>query len=152
MSAKSIFRFAIVLLLVVVGVKNNVQHPAALAVNSDVNLQAQFANLNAEYFSGALPADTIVDWSLHDANYMGTTSVDPDLHFHIKLNPEFVRGERTVRLTLLHESCHIITHGQDVDSHGPAWQHCMLDLEIKHAFRDQLIDNWQDSQEQKGAQ
>ena len=49
-----------------------------------------------------------------------------DGKFRISLNRKYVVGSRVMQITMVHEACHILTHGE-AEGHGPQWQACMND-------------------------
>lgn len=105
------------------------------------DLDRVYASNNSEYFSDKLPKDVVIDWSEKEEESMAVTEVDYG-RFHIKLNPFYVRADRTAWLVLLHEQCHIETWDEALkgEEHGHKWQLCMLRLEMSGAYRPILID------------
>lgn len=123
-------------------VRPAVQGPAL----SPEQLSQWYAGYNDEYFSGRLPSDTVIDYSEHDNEYMGSTDYwADDKKFHISLNLKYTVAGRIALETLLHESCHIETWGERQE-HGPLWRSCMLRLDAQGAFRKLFIDKYQEGE------
>ena len=110
------------------------------------DLDKWYAGYNSEYFDDKLPKDTVVDWSEYDVRNMGSTTVLPNGRFHIALNKRYCLADRTMRLVLLHEQCHIQTFTEITDDpktgHGPRWRTCMLNLYQIGGFKRELIDGY----------
>ncbi len=121
----------------------------ALPINSadaDSDLQAWYNGYNQKYFQHELPEagsfsppDVIIDFRLNDPDKMGVTvfgSVDG--YIHMSFNPAFIKSTKTLRLTMLHEMCHIEGFVEDVHEldHGPKWQGCMHRLANQGAFEE----------------
>lgn len=102
-------------------------------------LEKSYARNNAQYFENKLPV-AVVDYDLRDPEFMATTRRTYDGVFHVSFNPFYVSAERYAELTMLHEMCHIKTWN---DQHGARWQACMIQLDLQGAFRDELIDSYQ---------
>ena len=109
----------------------------------DVNreyLEKVYTEYNAEYFGNKLPKDVVIDYNLHDPEFVALTR-KPFGPFHISFNPAYAGADRTADLTMLHEMCHIKTWGDD---HGSKWRACMIELELGGAFRVELIDSYKE--------
>jgi hypothetical protein len=113
----------------------------------DMDLTAWYNGYNQMYFNNELPKagtlsppDVIIDFHLRDPKKMGVTIFgEADGYIRMSFNPDYIKSEKTLRLTLLHEQCHIELFVEDVhtlDDHGPEWQACMLRLAEKGAFHD----------------
>ena len=122
--------------------------PALAIANADLpkDLDKWYAGYNSEYFDDKLPKDTLVDWGEYDVRNMGSTTILPNGRFHIALNKKYCLADRTMRLVLLHEQCHIQTFSEITDDpktgHGPRWRTCMLNLYQIGGFKRELIDGY----------
>lgn len=99
-----------------------------------------YRDYNNQYFDGKLPA-AVIDYELRNPEFMALTTVDSTGRFHISFNPFYVTAERNADLTMLHEQCHIQNWG---DNHGKKWRACMLSLDMRSAFREELIDSFRE--------
>ena len=118
--------------------------PQSRDETSDVTLaelQAAYSTYNITEFKGNLPGDTLVDFDEHDKDNMATTTMLPNGRFHLSFNRKYIVGVRIMDLTMLHEQCHLITWG---DRHGSRWQACMLKLDASGAFREIIIDGYEE--------
>src|SRR5689334_23648494 len=61
------------------------------------------AGYNETYFNNSLPKKVHINYNEHDNKYMATTTKNADGTFNINFNTEYVKGERVVLYTLLHE-------------------------------------------------
>jgi hypothetical protein len=116
-----------------------VEHAKAQSVTQKY-LEKSYARNNAQYFENKLPV-AVVDYDLRDPEFMATTRRTYDGVFHISFNPFYISAERYAELTMLHEMCHIKTWN---DQHGARWRACMIQLDLQGAFRDELIDTYQE--------
>lgn len=118
--------------------------PTKAKVDLPKDLDKWYSIYNSEFFNDKLPKDTVIDWGEYDLDRMGSTSVLPDGRFHIAFNEKYCLADRTARMILLHEDCHIATFTETTrDSktwHGPRWRTCMLNLYQVGAFKKDLID------------
>lgn len=65
----------------------------------------------------------------------------------MRFNIRYAAAPRMASLDLLHEMCHIKVWGQEgtgQDSHDRVWRSCMLSLDMQGAFRELLIDRYQE--------
>ena len=65
----------------------------------------------------------------------------------MRFNPRYSAAPRVASLNLLHEMCHIKVWGQEGvggNSHDRVWRSCMLSLDMQGAFRELLIDRYQE--------
>lgn len=118
------------------------------------NIEKIYAEYNVLYFDDKLPKDAVVDWGEPSDDYMASVEVMSNGKFHVAFNDYFSTADRVARLIMLHEQCHIATNdAKDFvtsdgiaihDSHGKAWRTCMLGLDNQGAFRDILIDNYEE--------
>lgn len=110
-------------------------------------LNAWYNGYNEKYFQKELPEagsvsppDVVITFNLHDADKAGITIFGAqDGFIHMGLNPDFLKGTKTLRLTMLHEQCHIrmfVENAHEFDQHGPKWQACMHHLADEGAFED----------------
>lgn len=117
------------------------------AGDTNINLNAWYDGYNQMYFQKELPEagsfsppDVIIDFHLDDPDKMGLTVFgEQDGFIRMGLNPTYIKSTKTLRLTMLHEMCHIRLFVEDIHSmndHGPQWQSCMLDLAKAGAFAD----------------
>jgi predicted SprT family Zn-dependent metalloprotease len=88
------------------------------------NLEAEYANINREYFDGQLPTAP-VSWAFL-TDEMGDTE-HGDGSFAIRLDPQQNPDLKTLRETLRHESCHVyvFSGNPQAEDHGPEFQACM---------------------------
>lgn len=118
--------------------------PAIARADLPKDLDKWYSIYNSEFFDDKLPKDTVVDWGEYNNDRMGSTSILPDGRFHIALNEKYCLAERTARMVLKHEECHVstfseVTHDSKTE-HGPRWRTCMLNLYQVGAFKRDLID------------
>lgn len=102
-----------------------------------LGLKAWFDGYNTEYFYGALPKDTTVEYGdpgvdSSGGERMGATG-KTNGHFYIILNKKYTLAPKVAHLTVLHESCHIIAW-TEFDEHGIRWRDCMHRLDLAGAF------------------
>jgi hypothetical protein len=102
-------------------------------------LEKSYAEYNAQYFGNKLPKDTVIDYNLHDSEFMAVTRKPFGGSFHISFNPTYVAAERVSDLTMLHEMCHVKNWG---DGHELKWRACMIQLDLQGVFREELIDSY----------
>lgn len=89
---------------------------------------------NEQWFGNKLPKDTIIKWAnLHSEGRFGKSWKDSSGVFHIVLDMEFNEADVQMRITLLHEMCHVAT-GKEVSEHGPLWRAKMRALLLEGAF------------------
>jgi predicted SprT family Zn-dependent metalloprotease len=102
------------------------------------DLVAWYAGYNQKYFGDELPKDVVLDFHLHDPDKMGVTIFGTqDGFIHIEFNPEYIKSTKTLRMTLLHEMCHVqLFVEEQPDDHGPFWQSCMHRLANQKAMED----------------
>jgi hypothetical protein len=110
------------------------KHKDKLATPSDLVMWFKWDN--EQYFRSKLPADTEVIWApeLDTLDVMGRTD-KVNGRFRIRLSPKFNAGFPTMRLTLLHEACHVETWTEDLE-HGLAWHKCVARLISNRAIED----------------
>ena len=98
-----------------------------------MDLQAEYANYNAVYFADALPKDTRVIWAdLTAKSRMGETESENG-HYTIRIDRTTNVTVSTIRLTLVHEMCHVKVPDP---FHGSQFQSCMMDLAAAGALND----------------
>ncbi len=102
------------------------------------DLQEYYQDTNYAYFENQLPKDVTIDFLNTDPKAMASTSFESG-KFRISFNRGYRTGNRYMKLSMLHEECHIKTWGE-FDQHGPEWRACMNYLDIQGAFRRELID------------
>ena len=141
---KTRIKVIIVILLAIVCFELTQKYGAPAKIGSIGNLDAIYNSLNVQYFGNSLPKDTVVDWSETGSTNMATTYKLQDGRFHIALNEQYLKAERVLALTMLHEQCHIktFTEAEAGQEHGARWRTCMLELDLQGAFRNQLIDGY----------
>ena len=115
--------------------------PARASGVNQKYLEKSYADFNAQYFKERLPKDVIIDYELHDSEFMALTQREGSGRFRITFNPYYLTAERNADLTMLHEQCHVKNWG---DEHGNKWRSCMIQLDLAGAFREQLIDSYQE--------
>jgi hypothetical protein len=108
------------------------------------SLKRSYAEYNAEYFENKLPKDTIIEYNLDDSNFVALTSKFSDGRFHIGFNPAYTGADRFADLVMLHEMCHVDNWG---DNHGRKWRACMIELDLRGAFREELIDSYEENKQ-----
>jgi hypothetical protein len=116
--------------------------PALYSNDTRLRLLNQwYREYNDEYFDNKLP-QAIIDVGLKSGD-MATTTF-PDFQFHISFDPHYVAAQRTGRITLLHEMCHVRTWAESVNKidHGPRWRTCMLEIDQRGGFRNIIIDRY----------
>jgi hypothetical protein len=91
-------------------------------------LQGIYRKLNLQFFRGELPKAQIEWDDLSDEEYMGLTYQRTDDSFVILIDRETNSGDDELLDTVKHETCHVATHGQEDNSHGPLFQRCMTAL------------------------
>lgn len=141
---KTRIKVIIVILLAIVCFELTQRYGVPSPSGQTSNLDNTYRSLNSQYFQDRLPADTIVDWSETGSTNMATTFRMSDGRFHIALNERYLKAERVLALTMLHEQCHIknFQEAEAGQEHGPRWRTCMLELDLQGAFRNQLIDGY----------
>ena len=142
MKTRTKIAIAIILALLYFAIQNC--FPQSRDEASDVTLaelQAAYSTYNITEFNGGLPGDAIIDFSEHEKDNMATTTLMTDGRFHLSFNRKYVTGIRTMNLIMLHEQCHVKTWG---DRHGQNWQACMLKLDANGAFREIIIDGYEE--------
>lgn len=97
-------------------------------------LATVYAGLNATYWSGKLPADTIVSFGALPPKSMANTTRDAAGRFHITLEWESNKLPNVARLTLFHEMAHIATWDAEFNPHGMHWRKEMHRLADAGAF------------------
>jgi SprT-like family protein len=71
------------------------------------NLEAEYSQINKQYFDGQLPTVT-VEWEVLTDECYGITEHDKNgVYFEIKLDPHENPDMDRLRETLKHESCHV---------------------------------------------
>lgn len=112
---------------------------------SDAALRANFEYFNEQWFDNKLPKDVLVHYSdLTVEKEMGVTDLYANGAYVIRIDRKTNPIQKTADFTLLHEMCHVkigmssdLTIGkQGLDTHGPLFQSCMLDLAGRGAFKD----------------
>jgi len=102
------------------------------AASDKEQLRQWYDQNNEQYFLGMLPKDTVIDYSLHDDEFMGaTTKIEGK--FHISLNRKYNLAVNVAKVTLYHEECHVSTWGE-IEQHGLRWKSCMHRIENEGAF------------------
>lgn len=95
-----------------------------------------YGAFNETYFNNRLPDDT--EFSFDGTQDMARTTKLSDGRFKIQFNLYYLRAGQYLRLTELHEMCHIDTWDEKPD-HGKRWGACMQRLNSMGAFKDLLI-------------
>lgn len=104
-------------------------------------IENQYRIFNEQYFDNKLPKDVVIDYS--ESVDMASTMKMRDGRFHIAFNDKFVAAPRIMNIVLIHEQCHVKTW-EEILKHGPLWRTCMLTLDATGAFRNELIDNYEE--------
>lgn len=122
--------------------------PAVLGGNDEPtvsDLLGFYEEYNQQFFGNKLPKNTEVDYS-ESEGAMARTTLFHSGKYHIGLNKKYSLANRTARLMVLHEMCHI-RYFYEADEegldHGPLWRSCMLAVEMQGANRAILIDRYQ---------
>lgn len=126
--------------------KSGTPGTAAKGITLSTDLKMLYDEYNNEYFGDKLPKDAIIDWAEYDSEYMATTIRMTDGTYHIAFNEKYVQADRVLKTTLLHEMCHIPTYDDFTVKdgwHGKRWRACMLGLDMRGAFRRELIDGYE---------
>lgn len=130
------------------------QRSAESTAGSEVNaveLNRVYQEFNEEYFHDRLPHDLEIDWA-ESGNNMATTVKMRDGRFHIAFNEKYNKASRVMRETMLRELCHVklwrpleeqTPEEIMTNQHGSRWRSCMLELDMKGAFRREIIDFYQ---------
>lgn len=122
--------------------------PAILGGNDEPtvsDLLGFYEEYNQQFFGNKLPENTTVDYSEADGAMARTTLFNSG-RYHIGLNRKYSSANRTARLMVLHEMCHIKYFSEADEKgldHGPLWRSCMLTIELQGANRAILIDRYQ---------
>lgn len=125
---------------------------SATSVGGDVDVQYLtnlYAVYNESYFGNKLTKTPKID--MNETKFMASTMcndgmTDCVIHF----NPKYILAPRVSDFTMLHEQCHIKTWETDVKTsgeqadHGRVWRSCMLQLDAEGAFREIIIDHFQE--------
>lgn len=125
-----------------------IEHTALLGGNDEPTVSdvlGFYQEYNQEFFGNKLPQNTIVDFSESDGA-MARTTLYHSGRYHIGLNLKYSSANRTARLMILHEMCHIknfVELYKNGEDHGPHWRACMLALEMQGANRVILIDGYE---------
>lgn len=114
--------------------------PTQTSVVNEKLLIKTYHDYNNQYFDGRLPS-VVIDYELRNPDFMALTTVGDGGEFHISFNPFYVTAERTADLVMLHEQCHVKNWG---DNHGKKWRACMTSLDMRGAFREELIYSFQE--------
>jgi hypothetical protein len=115
------------------------------SADTDMDLSSWYNGYNHQYFNNELPEagtlsppDVIIDFHLKDPHKMGVTIFgEADGYIRMSFNPDYIKSEKTLRMVLLHEQCHVQLFVEDIhtlDDHGPEWQACMRHLADIGAF------------------
>lgn len=126
----------VVLLAGIVYAQDDMQRPPKM---TDAQLQQYYSAYNDAYFDGNLPAAQVKfvhNLSSDGSEDMGLTEGPP---FIIYLSDVYQDNDRITLMTEAHEICHvaIAARGQEeLDAHGPLFQHCMTRLAEEGAFKD----------------
>lgn len=109
-------------------------------------LKNLYAQDNERYFQNRLPSDPSI--GMTEKLFMASTMCE-DGSCTLEFNPKYVAAFRVADFTMLHEMCHIKTWGQEINPatgkefiHGKIWRTCMLQLDAAGAFREIIIDNY----------
>lgn len=101
------------------------------------DLKLWYDQYNEAYFLGALPNNTVVDYSNNNEDSLASTFKEGN-HFHIAFNPKYAGSARVAHAFLPHEMCHVLTWSEDIE-HGPRWKSCMYDVVQRGAIIDQMV-------------
>lgn len=110
-------------------------------------LERLYAIDNETYFRNRLPKHPSIDLT-EDKNMASTLCNDGDCV--LKFNLKYVAAERVANFTMLHEMCHVMVWGKELDDdgkeivHGKIWRSCMLQLDAVGAFREIIIDGYRE--------
>lgn len=98
--------------------------------------------INHQYFSGHIPANTIVEYDANlPDNIEALTTKPKDDQFRIALNPKYMKSKNYMRLVLVHEDCHVITWSE-FDQHGPKWKACMAIVAAQGVYLDVMLEGY----------
>jgi hypothetical protein len=108
-----------------------------ISVPSNAQLQGWYREVNRAYFKNELPERTTVVWADLVGIYqdMGQATPHPDGTWLITIDRATNVTEGEAKLTEAHEICHVATHGQEFDAHGPKFETCMVQLANQGAFK-----------------
>lgn len=118
-------------------------------VKAELSSQEQkwYEEFNQRYFDSKLPTDVVIDDADYDIHRLASTFRMKDGRFHIAFNLYFTHSERVKRTALLHEMCHVKEFsefdGPPYHEHGARWRTCMLAIDAADAFRNELIDGYE---------
>ena len=128
--------FLIVVCLLIWSFKEPVHKPTSHADLTDAQLQKWYEGINEEYFWNQLPKNVTVKWGdLAAWGDMGVTLYRPDGSILILIERKLNPAPRVAEITAFHEACHVKTHGQEFDDHGPKFEACMVHLADQGAFK-----------------
>jgi len=122
--------------------------PCGRSNMSDQELREAYSEYNYRYFGNRLPS-VLIDQNEHNDNYMADTT-KTNGQFAIHFNQKYVGATRVEKEVLLHEMCHVQTwedHPPFTNQsvfHGPKWRTCMLSLDAAGAWRELIIDEYQE--------
>ena|SRR5208337_305062 len=114
-------------------------------------LERVYRTYNDGYFQNRLTQTPKID--MDESQNMATTICKEDGSCFMHFNFHYVAAPRVARYVMLHEMCHIKTWDKDMQKiggnweqvdHGKVWRSCMLQLDAEGAFREILIDNYEE--------
>lgn len=98
-------------------------------------LQLFYDDLNQDYYLGQLSKNVEVKWGdLTANNWVGYTESRTGGGYLMIIDRATNPTAGEAYLTVAHETCHIKTWGQQVESHGSKFQNCMVNLATHGAF------------------
>jgi hypothetical protein len=115
--------------------------PAKLSRNAH-ELASIYQEDNAAFFDGKLPKQVTFSYVLIDpTSNMAETTQPSDGWFNISIDPKWMEASMTRRLLMFHEECHVYVDSRVEEKlpHGKMWRACMLQLEMRGAFRNVLV-------------
>jgi hypothetical protein len=131
-------------------VEHVVQSPQSANGQTDLSyLIRLYETYNEGYFQNKLPKNTVIDIA-EEKNMASAFCKNDNVTCIIQFNLKYTLAPRTADEAMLHEMCHVKSWGKDLDSlgvqieHGLTWRACMLQLDMQGAFREIIIDKYQE--------
>lgn len=113
----------------------------------NVHLKHEYNFVNLMIFDGNLPNNTIIEyiiprpeckhWHCEWDFWIGQSAKIDD-HFVIQINPLMNPTDQQEEVTIVHESCHVLTWGKEAGDHGQTWHDCMRNAAKQEEFIDLL--------------
>lgn len=109
-------------------------------MRSDPTLKRYFHRFNRRWFSGALPKNTVVRWSVEEEEESPKHRNDVAWTFPFREPPEIIVNRKyhgdwnLIKFTMLHEMVHIEEPEDTRTDHGKRWEARMLELATRGAF------------------